>query len=336
MDKVAEFARSVGIMKPSSAKKDNPKELAKLDKLLDSDDYVAEEKLDGAHYKMIGHRFFSTENVEKTHNFPHLSDFFKALKMHNLVLDGEIHYPGKTSQDAVKVTGSLPDQAVSNQERDGYIHYTIFDLLRTPKARWTINNTYMERRKMVEYFYNRFIKGTEMEDYIHIAEMRQTGKREYMESLLAQGLEGVVLKKKSSLYQMGKKPKWEWMKVKQHDSTDLVVIGFEPPKKEYTGKSTSSWKFWEDDMPVTEAHYHGWIGSVILGAYVDGELTKICTAAGLKREVQIDMTENPEDYIGRVARVDFMEKTSDGFPRHPVFVNMHEGKAPEECEWEFE
>ena len=339
VDLVAQLASRVGVMKPNKVKKDNHRAMDKLDKLLDSPEYVIEEKLDGAHYKMLGHRFFSIDNVEKTDNFPHLRDFFKRLGMKNIILDGEIHYPGKTAQYAVHVTGSLPAGAIDFQERNGKIHYTIFDILRTPKANWTLRNTYVERRKLLEYFYDNFVAGTEMEEYIHLATAVYENKREYLQSLIDAGLEGGVLKKLDSQYMMGKKPMWQWMKFKQEDDTDLVIIGFEPPKVEYTGKDLTNWPYWKEidgEMkPVTKFHYHGWIGSVVLGAYVDGVLTRICTASGLSETLRKDMSENPDKYLNKVARVEFMEKTSDGYPRHPSFKNMHEGKAPEECTWEF-
>ena len=88
-------------------------------------------------------------------------------------------------------------------------------------------------------------------------------------------------------------------------------------------------------IPVTKFYAKGWIGSVVLGAYVDGKLTRICTASGVNESLRKDMTDNPDKYIGKVARVEFMERTADGYPRHPNLKNMHEGKRPDECIWEF-
>src|SRR5690606_36936266 len=140
--------------------------------------YTIEEKIDGCHYKMIGYRFFSTDDVEKIDSFPHLSDFFKKLSMTNLILDGEIHYLGKTSQYGTHVTRPLPPGAHALQEQNGYIHYTIFDMLRTPKANWLIRNTYAERRKLLTYFYDTFVRGTKMEQYIHLVPMTVDNKRD--------------------------------------------------------------------------------------------------------------------------------------------------------------
>lgn len=335
----ASFVQHVGVMKPAHVQKKDTKGLIRLDALLDDDAYAMEEKIDGCHYKMIGDRFFSTDNVEKTDNFPHLRDFFRKLSMHNLILDGEINYPGKTSQYCTHVTGGLPSGAKHFQEQNGYIHYTLFDMVRTPKANWLMRNTYVERRKLLRYFYDTFVKGTPMEQYIHISTMTIEGKREYLNSLLESGLEGGVLKKLDSQYHMGKKPMWQWMKYKQEDDTDLVILGFEPPKTDYKGDNLEGHQFWKEingvNRPITKYFYYGWIGSVILGAYVNDNLIRICSASGMNEEMRKDMTDNPDTYLNKVARVTFMEKTTEGFPRHPVLKNLHETKQPSECTWEF-
>jgi ATP-dependent DNA ligase len=335
----ASFASAVGVMKPNSAKKEDAKAKQKLDALLDDPTYALEEKIDGCHYKMIGYRFFSTENVEKTDNFPHLKEFFQKLKMFNLIVDGEIHYPGKTSQYATHVTGASASGAKHFQEQNGYIHYTIFDILRTPKANWTLRNTYIERRKLLQYLYDTFIGSTPLAEFIHLSPMTLDGKRQFLEEILNAGLEGGVLKKLDSQYIMGKKPMWQWMKIKQEDDTDLVIMGFEPAKVDYTGANLETWLFWKPingvDRPVTKFHFFGWIGSVVLGAYVNGVLTRICTASGISEELRKDMTEDQDKYVGRVARVTYMEKTDDGYPRHPALKNIHEDKSPQECIWEF-
>lgn len=335
-----EFASHVGVMKPNSLDKKDPRKEEKLNKLLEDPNYALEEKWDGCRYVTIGSNFFSSDHVEKTDNFPHLRDFFKQLAMHNLILDGEIYYPGKTSQYCTHVTGGAPSTALHFQQQNGFIHYMVYDILRTPKGNWTIRNTYVERRKLLVYFYNTFIKGKDIEKYIHIGESWVHNKKEIVEGILEAGREGGVLKKLDSQYYMGKKPMWQWMKVKQEDDTDLVIIGFEAASVQYEGDNIDTHKYWMDingvKTPVTKFHYNGWIGSVVFGAYVNGVLTRLCTASGMAEDVRIDMTNNPEKYLNKVARVTFMEKTADGYPRHPVFKNLHETKMPSECVWEFE
>ena len=341
IDTVIPLASMVSVMKPGAVKEDDTKGLAKLEECLNSGDYALEEKYDGCRYKMISNYFFSKDNVEKTHNFPHLHDFFTNLGMPNLILDGEIYYPGKTSQYCTRVTGCLPDTAIDFQQQNGYIHYVIYDILRAPNGTWLCNKEYKERRKMLEFFYDNYIKPTPMAEFIHISDVRYEQKAAYLQSLLEAGLEGGVLKRLDSLYLMGKKPKWQWMKVKQSDEADLIITGFVPPKKNYTGKNLEGWLYWEydeelgEEIPVTKNYKYGWPVALECSAYVDGQLTKICQAAGLTEDMKEDMKNNPENWLYRVTRVSYMELTDDGYPRHPKFHSLHEDKTQEECLWEF-
>lgn len=337
-DAFLDFVSKVGAMKPATVDDTDEKQMDKLHKLLLSPDYDAEEKIDGCHYMTFGCRLFSTEGVEKTNNYPHLRDFFVHLQMPNLIIDGEINFPDKTSQYVTRVTGAAPDQACSFQESNGYVHYTIWDILRTPKGTWLINQPYRERRAILEQFYAQFIKGTSLESYIHLVDRRTNGKKEFFEELIAAGHEGVVLKKVDSIYIMGKKPKWQWMKLKQQDEADFFISGYEPPKAEYGGKNIADWPYWKDvdgEMkPVTKFYYMNWIGALELSAYVNGKPTVVCTCSGLTESMRESISKNKQAFLGRVCKVTFMEKTEAGYPRHPRFTQFHESKRAEECTWE--
>lgn len=330
----------VDIMKPSVVKEDDSiNKKAKLELCLTGKDYDSEEKYDGCRYKTAHGYFFSSDNVEKTNNFPHLRDFFRSLNMPNLILDGEIYYPGKTSQYCTQVTGSSSGNAVAVQNKIGMIHYVIYDIIRTPNGTIMTQQPYSFRRNILEQFYGTFIKGTSMEAYIHLSRKPAKGQtnKEFLDEILSADGEGIVLKKKDSLYVMGKKPMWQWIKIKQKDTTDFIITGFEQPTVIYTGEGVENWPYWKNIngvfQPVTKNYYNGWVNSIEFSAYVDGVLTKICTASGLKEEVKIDIKENPDKYLNHVARVGFMEKTEAGYPRHPKFVSLHETKQPQECTW---
>lgn len=333
-----DFVSKIGAMKPATVDDENAKQVDRLHKLLLSDDYDAEEKIDGCHYLTFGCRLFSTEGCEKTDNYPHLRDFFIHLQMPNLILDGEINFPGKTSQYVTRVTGAGSDVACAFQEDNGYVHYTMWDILRTPKGTWLLDKTYRERRVILEQFYARFIKGSSLEQYIHLTERRTSNKKQFFEDIIASGREGVVLKKIDSYYIMGKKPMWQWMKLKQKDEADFFISGYEPPKVEYGGNNIADWPYWKEIngilTPVTKFYYMDWIGALQLSAYVDGEPTVVCTCSGLTEELRNTISQNKSTFLNKVAKVTFMEKTEAGYPRHPRFTQFHESKLPNQCTWE--
>lgn len=336
---LVEFVSKIQVMKPVSIKEDNTKNIIKLNALYDSLDYVEENKIDGCHYLLFGNRFFSTEHVEKTENFPHLKAFFSSLGMFNLILDGEINYPGKTSQFCTRVTGSGSDIAISFQDEYSPIHYTIWDILRTPKGTWLINEPLYKRRQILEYWYNTYVKNSPLEEFIHLTDWIENDKRGYQEKVISSGGEGIILKNKNSLYVMGKKPAWMWIKVKVKDETDLFISGYEPAKVIYDGKDIEGWPYWLEVnnqlAPVTKYHYFNWIGALELSAYVNGVSTKICTCSGITEELRKQISENAQSFMGKVVKISFMEKTEKGIPRHPRFEQFHEGKNASECVWSF-
>jgi len=341
MDKdiIYSLVSKIGVMKPSHIKEDNLKHQMRLADMLKSPDYGAEDKIDGCHYTMISGLFFSTEKVEKTDNFPHLRDFFISLNMPNLLIDGEINYPGRTSQYCTHVTGSDPSTAATfQQSNDGPIHYTMFDILRTPKGTWLLKEPYHARRRILQHFYDTFIKNTPIAQFIHLTQLEVDNKQEFLDNILSQGLEGIILKKLDSYYHMGKKPMWQWTKIKQKDETDLIITGFEAPTKEYSGTDFDNWPYWRDEngvmLPVSKPFYNNWIGAIVLSAYVNGVLTRICTSSGMDEVTRKDMSDNGDNYLGKVARIGYMERTDAGNPRHPKFIDMHPGKSPEACIWE--
>lgn len=328
----------LAVMKPAVVKEDHVKGLLKLEALYTDPDYVIEDKVDGCHYLMVGCRFFSTENVEKTDNYPHLRDFFVKLSMANIILDGEINYPGKTSQYCTRVTGADPSTAVAFQQKNGLIHYTIWDIVRTPKGTWLHDSPLKARRKVLEYWYENYVKGTPMEEYIHLTRQEYDNKLAFKQEIIDNGGEGAVLKHINSMYIFGKKPAWQWVKVKIRDTGDLFITGYDAPKIAYDGGNFEGWPYWREvkgeTIPVSKYYYFDWIGSLILSGYVNGKSTIICRCSGLTEELRKDISDNKEAYLDKVVKISYMEKTEAGIPRHPRFEEFHESKIPEECEWE--
>lgn len=337
-DQFLDFVSKIGVMKPASIDEDKEKEVDRLNSLLLSEDYAAEEKIDGCHYLMFGCRFFSTEGVEKTDNYPHLRDFFMSQQFPNLILDGEINYPGKTSQYVTRATGAGADNSVAFQEENGFVHYTLWDILRTPRGTWLLNKPYHERRSILEQYYNRFIKGSSLEEYIKLVDRRTSGKKEFYEEIIASGREGVVLKQLDSPYFMNTKKKWVWMKIKQKDTADLFIVGYDDPKVKYTGTNFADWPYWRDVdgemIPVTKYYYEGWIGALRLGAYVNGKVELVCTCSGMNEDIRRMLSEHKDANLNRVVKISYMEKTERGVPRHPRFEGFHESKLANECTWD--
>jgi len=137
---------------------------------------------------------------------------------------------------------------------------------------------------------------------------------------------------------MGTKKKWMWMKIKQKDTADLFIIGYDDPKVEYTGTNYTDWPYWSDvngDMkPVTKFHYMQWIGALQLGAYINGQIVQVCTCSGMDEATRQTISEHKDAFLNRVVKISYMEKTERGVPRHPRFEGFHESKRAFECTWD--
>ena len=329
------LSKFVEIMKPNSIDPANKSQVDKLQQILRSSEYVAEEKIDGCHYYTIGDRFFGPrisertgEPVEKTDNFPHLQEALLRAGFPRLILDGEIHYVGKTSQDVTPVTGALPENAIKFQEQHDWVQYRVYDILCDPLGNWLVNKPWRYRREVLEAVCEKLSKLT---PYLKINPVVYDNKQQFVESVLAAGGEGGVIKHVNGLYVMGKRPMWNQMKIKQEDTDDVIIMNFAPPNRLYEGKNLLNWPYWDNGVPVTEHYAKKLIGSIIIGKYKDGELIKVGQCTGMTETQRRQFSEQPSNFIGKVISIKFMEKTNDGAYRHASFVGVHPDKNPFEC-----
>jgi ATP-dependent DNA ligase len=178
---------------------------------------------------------------------------------------------------------------------------------------------------------------------------------EHLTKIFAAGGEGMVFKRKDSVYEPNKRPKTSF-KYKEHlDSIDLICMNVLDPVMEYTGKEIESWSYWYDkklqepvyatfDMteyyikedryvPVTKPFFYGWKNAMQLGALKDGKIVEVCkVASGLNDLLRSSMADNPDNYIGQVVEIECMSvNKKDGTVRHPVFKRIREDKDSQDC-----
>jgi ATP-dependent DNA ligase len=331
-------------MKPAKLDLDKPSHKLKLDTFFDSPQYIAEPKIDGCHYFCDAGRFLSTQVssrtkqlVDKTDNFPHLVEAFFNVqdKIGQTMLDGEINFPGdegsfSKSYDVTTITGCSGVEAVRRQTTsDKWVSYTVFDILRTPNGEYTFNWPWRKRRELLEEIMQHLVK---ICPYYILIPVRRSRKKEFLENILKEGGEGVVFKFVHGIYIPSKRPMDNWIKYKTSDTDDVVIMGFDSPNKEYTGKDYDSWPYWEDGVPVSKHYYNNQIGSIVFGKYNEsGELVFLGSCTGIDDLQRAEFSKYPKKYIGKVIQIKFMEMTADGKYRHPNFVAIHHDKNPNEC-----
>ena len=327
----------------------------------DDGTWFAQLKKDGALYMYVkglnGENYLFGRTIskktglltEKSANVPHIIEAFHDIPNGTIIL-GEIYYPGKTSKDCVSIMGCLPQKAIERQKGSyGLIHYYIYDCLGYNGTsllkydNWT-------RYQVLQAIWKKHIFGSVIPFTLELAAAVETDIYQSIGKALAAGEEGMVVKKKTALYEPGKRPQ-TMLKAKQVDNIDAVIIGFKDPEIEYKGKDIQNWQYWidadfmnplsvglhygeEKAIPVTKHYYYGWYNAIEIGAYDEtGEIHSIGTiASGLTDFLREDMSKHPKNYLNKVVEIQCMMKDNkEQTLRHGFFLKIREDKNPKEC-----
>jgi len=307
----------------------------------ESGEYFGQIKKDGYWYEFektehYSYLFGKTESkttgvlTEKSANVPHIMAALNCLPT-NTIIVGEVYYPNGTSKTVTTIMGCLPQKAIDRQNEKGLIHYYIHDIIELNGEDLTSKGA-LERYEILKETYHSF--NLDQYDFIELAEVYLDNLSEITINTLNSGEEGIVLKKKDYKYTPEKRPAWSTIKMKQHDTADVICIGFCDATKEYTGKELDTWEFWEDDIPVTKGYFYGWKTAIEIGAYMpDGTLKSIGTiASGLTDDLRQAFADEPDKYINKVCRVDCMSLDSKEYTiRHGIFKGFRDDKNDFDC-----
>lgn len=287
----------------------------------DSPDYIYELKLDGERCIAYldpkkGTELRNKRNVKMLPKFPELSDLHKQVKK-RCILDGEmiILKDGKPNFAEIQRRSLMSNQFKINLAAQQFpANFVAFDCL-------YIDGEDIATRKL-----------TDRKDTLHKA-VKEGGRLALSRVVDGRGvdfyrlaeehdLEGIVAKRKDSIYIQDKRTK-DWIKIKNLKDDDFVVCGY-----------------------IRKGNH---MTSIILGQYLDGELVykgHVTLGVGGKpfaRIVEhptIDAPPFPAPACNKnavwvrpelVCTVKYMEKTASGGMRQPVFKGLRDDKNPEEC-----
>lgn len=324
-----------------------------------SGEWWGSQKRDGAFYKFVkddeGTMFLVGRSksvkgiyLDKLAWVPHLYKFFEDMPNGTCFL-GELYLPrDEQAKTTTSIMNCLVDKAIQRQKNEeDKLHYYIFDILAfggksylDMKAEDRFDELNLCWRAYGEYYWEwaKYVNGKELWNLL--------------QKLLSEGYEGVVITRGGSLYQPGKRPSKDCLKVKKElqEKIDCVIMGAVAPSKVYTGKEIETWNLWFNELtnervkgnlykdftdgapvtPVTKNWFNGWAGSLRLGVYKDGKLVEIGNLSGVTEEVK----ENWKEYVGTVVEITAMEIMDTGGLRHPKLNRFRDDISPTDCTWE--
>ena len=332
-----------------------------LSSICASGEYFAQLKKDGYFYefeKTLHYNYLFSRNksvttgclTEKGANVPHIIDALQVVPPQTIII-GEIYYPGKTSKFVTEIMGCLPEKAIERQNKGSLIHYYIHDIIYYDG--YDLINLGAEiRYKILEKIF--YLHGLDKYDFLELAKIETEDIEEKINEALNSGEEGMVLKKKTSIYTPGKRPVWETIKIKQVDYADVIISDIVFGSIESTTKEPETWQYWHsvdsegnffkgngyerylkgELYPVTKWAYLGMKTTIILSAFDENnnlkEIGRI--KSGITDKMIYDMNENPDNYIGKVCEVQCMSlDKKEHTIRHGFFIRMREDKSAEDC-----
>lgn len=286
--------------------------------LYDNVNYIAEKKIDGYSYINDEGEFFSKSlstakgnegaPINKTGWMPHLKSTMDKFASYGADVHGELHIPGKTSDDVTTILGCTMEEAIRRQEEnlDMKLHFVIFDIRRYNGEK-LINLPWYARRALLEYLFRKI----DVCEYVTISEIMED-PIEAFRNIVANGGEGLVFKNTMATYIPGKKPANVWVKAKKSVTLDAFIMGF---NDDGSGKNSELFK------------------SIKIGIMIDGKETYVGNVhSGISDTLRAEMHNNRGKWIGRVIEVEAMDYNKKKYSfRHARLERLRDDKLKHEC-----
>jgi len=195
----------------------SPMKATAVTELPKGDEWIYEVKWDG--YRALGlkheqnARLLSLKNKNLTSDFPAVADAVRSIHAGSASIDGEIV--------AVDSNGCPSFQALQNRaslRRDWQVVYYAFDLLNFEGEDWT-KKPLAERKEKLR----KILQGSDVRYNANLS----GSPKEILRTIESAGLEGIVAKKRNSLYRAGTRVT-TWLKFKINKGQELVIGAYKP------------------------------------------------------------------------------------------------------------
>jgi bifunctional non-homologous end joining protein LigD len=288
------------------------------DEIFDDPNWIYEIKWDGyravAEIKSGNVKLYSRNGLSFLNLYPRVARALEKIKS-DAVFDGEIVVLNRSNKpDFQKLQQYSEHQSLP-------IIYYVFDCLQV-KGKSVTHLPLLERKRIARKIITPNDPIIKYSDHV-IGD----GKKLFSEAS-KMDLEGLIAKRADSPYDIGKRSK-DWLKIKNHNTQEAIIVGYTPPKGSRTLIGALV-------LAIKEKNNFKYIGHT--GTGFSNETLKQLHAKlePLKRE------SSPFDHKIRlnslvtwvepvlVCNVKYTEITSDGILRHPVFQGLRVDKTASE------
>ena len=198
---------------------------------------IAEPKYDGMRVQIQiknGQVWAFTRSLENiSHTYPELNTLASELHVENVILDSEVvGYDKKTGafltfQDTIT---RKRKHDIANAAAAVPVKFFVFDILYL-NGQSLLHHPLSQRKEILAKILPKNGQVASPTPYLVTDDDKIL--KDYHEKMLAEGLEGVVVKQTESFYKSGRKG-WQWVKIKEEEGTqgklndtlDLVVMGY--------------------------------------------------------------------------------------------------------------
>lgn len=338
------------------------------------DEWVAEPKLDGhriiMHFSKNRNYLYTRTGKDVSDNLPHLRDLVIPY-LEGTILDGELLASSGVFADVQTINFSKPEKSIAFQKENGWAILNVFDIIQCGNS--NVQDVMLSYRRL-------YLEAAMHEihtEYVKIVPQWPCDSINVvlkLNSIWDSGGEGLMLKRKDSVY-VNKKSKF-WYKIKAVKTFDVIITGYTEPTHYHEGVTDlSEWKYWENDLtdfsknpkPVTKPYAMGWCGAVKFGVVlapnqgvkndsninipvIDKKLATgtVVTLRGYPDIMEIGecrgFTENDLEYIKNnqkkligtciEVKAQGIIDKDKGTLRHPQFNRWRPDKNPLECTFE--
>ncbi|HEY3406191.1 MAG TPA: non-homologous end-joining DNA ligase [Ohtaekwangia sp.] len=283
----------------------------------DNHEWIFEIKWDGyraiSEIKRSGNKLYSRNGLTFDKAYPKVFEALKAIKT-NMIVDGEIV--------VFDESGKPNFQRLQNyKSHDKYpIQYYVFDLIEVD-GNSLANLPLIERKEALQ----KLLPASNIIKYCDHVDGE--GKMLFKE-MQKMGLEGMIAKKKSSRYYIGKRTS-DWLKIKNVQTQEAIIVGFTEPK----GSRSS---FGSLVLAVQKKGKLISIGNVGTG-FTDKSLKELHSKLKpiIRKKSPLDVPiKETEDVTWvepeLVCNIKYTEITEEGSVRHPVFMGLRIDKDSRE------